>query len=53
MLSNICCFNTTLCSCTCLGLTRNKNVKIAYILIILTTFIITIVINASIHEPSQ
>ena len=40
MLSKICCLNTDLCKCHCCGLTRNKNVKLGYIAILLTFYLL-------------
>ena len=52
MLGKICCFNTDACKCTCWGLTRNKNVKIAYIAIIILAYLILILINSTMDTTS-
>ena len=45
MLSKICCLNTELCKCHCFGLTRNKNVKIGYILLIAFFSMLLFIVN--------
>lgn len=52
MLSKICCFNTDIAKCQCLGLTRNKTIKIGYLLIIALAYSILLIINASMNEIS-
>ena len=49
MLSKLCCFGTDICNCKCFGLTRNKNVKIGYIIILLLAASLLLFINAMMH----
>lgn len=53
MLRKICCLDTDLCKCSCLGLTRNKNVKLGYIFVLLLAFGILIFVNILMHPESE
>ena len=52
MLTKICCLHTDLCKCHCFGLTRNKNVKLGYILITLLAIATLPLLNA-LTNPSD
>lgn len=52
MLQKICCYNTDFCKCECLCLSRNKNVKLAYIAFLLTGFIASFIARAALADPS-
>lgn len=53
MLSKICCYNTDISNVQCLGLTRNKTIKIGYLLIIALAYSILLIINAAMQFPSS
>ena len=52
MLSKICCFNTDISKCVCLGLTRNKVIKIGYSLVLVLAFAVLLLINAGVDSYS-
>jgi hypothetical protein len=52
MLSKVCCFNTDISKCQCLGLTRNKTIKIGYLLTLALAYAVLLVINASMRDPA-
>lgn len=53
MLSKICCFNTDISKCVCLGLTRNKAIKIGYSLLLVIAFVVLLLINAGVVSYSD
>ena len=53
MLSSLCCLNTNLCKCSCFGLTRNKNVKIGYIILLLLFSTLLIFTNLAMQDSSK
>jgi hypothetical protein len=52
MLSKICCLHTDLCKCHCFGLTRNKNVKIGYLLL-LAFFAAALFVTNTVMDPAS
>ncbi len=53
MLAKVCCLTTDFCKGECLGLTRNKNVKLSYIGLFIITFVISLIMKSTHADPSQ
>ena len=53
MLRKICCLNSEACDCTCWSLTRNKNVKIGYIVLILFAYGVLLMVNALMYPMGE
>jgi|JI10StandDraft_1071094.scaffolds.fasta_scaffold1159626_1 hypothetical protein len=52
MLRKLCCLDTDQCNCGCFGLTRNKTVKLAYILVLLLGYLVLFLTNSLMHPAS-
>lgn len=50
MIKAWCCWGTDYCKCGCLGLTRNQNVKLAYIIIIIFSYLAITLINLQLPD---